>query len=1351
MPGVVADNKARKPTKNEQRRARKKQQKHEAPETSATDASPPLEDAQPNGAVKPTTTATDTFAQDDVVIADPELSPDDPLYEQFASVFTKFQQRDEEEAPAVKEIEQPKVFGDDDENIQGEDEEEETVAKLSKKARKQANKLSIAELKAIVQKPEIVEWTDTSASDPKLLVNIKSSRNVVPVPGHWSLKREYLSSKRGVEKAGFALPKFIAETGISDMRDAVLEKQAEASLKQKQRERVQPKMGKLDIDYQKLYEAFFRRQTKPHLTRYGEVYYEGKEYETNLRHLRPGELSEELKEALNMPPGAPPPWLINQQRFGPPPSYPAMKIPGLNAPPPPGASWGFHPGGYGKAPVDDKGAPLWGGDVHGYGDAATEAAAAQTKAEPPVDKTVWGELQPPQDDEEEEEEEEESDDEEEEDKDDPSAARGAGVATPFAGTETPGGIYSSVPTDLGTQSIAGEFNLRKQRRGTDTEESSHPRSAGQVIGEKSIRAEGFFGGERAYDLSGTKRPAPDVPLLGSEERGGKKRRGDVEVSVDPEALEVGGKEELKRRYEAQREREGGGGWQGGSGGVEREDVSQMVAEEGAKRLRKDRERREKRPLDIPPEDRYGSSRGQSYRPGGARSPRIDSYRTARSPPRRAYVPPGRARSRSPPPRGAIDSYRRRSPDRIDRFRDGRDLGVRPAEIRDGDSYRVPARREEVRREELPRDDLFRREPEREAERDYRRGRDFRDERPAARDERDFRDDRAYPARSPPRYRERERSPLPLKRAREPSPINSRGRRTPPPPAKRERLASPQPRDRYDDYPPSRAESPSRRAEYPRERTPPVRGVTRGYRRADSRSPVRRNESIDPRANDWRRPAARSPSPPTRAAERQAYDDYDDRGRDSVATSRRSSPPVHPSRLGLQPATDDRAAARPAQRDPYDAREPYNRGLRSPEPARPRREASPPPPSSRGPGTYADDRTTYRDPEPRVPPPREPYRNDDLPVRAPPTGPGGHRAAPPTSMAPPSGPASAPISVWAHARAPAAPPSGPRGDAPKGGFGDRGGYGAPRGRGGFGGDFGVRGGYGGGGGEFGGRGGFGGEFAPRGRGGAGPGGFRGRGGGFGRGEGGFGRGQSEGFGRGQSEGFGRGQHEGFGRGQSEGFGRGQGDGYGRGQNFERESDYASPQQQQAPPAGPRSSFSTQPPQQQQSSQPPTPYRQPNNTSSATTYPRTQRFSNTSSQPLPDLSTSTSTATPTGPRSSTLTSATTPSRPSTSFRRPDPPPATPSIHPSLSSLPQPIPGGLKAPALIDRTRLDKLAEETERLRRAIEAKEERKRRGLRDWERLGREARGAELRSGLAEEGLMGVVMEGEREGMGASAF
>ena len=41
-----------------------------------------------------------------------------------------------------------------------------------------------------------------------------------------------------------------------------------------------------------------------------------------------------------MPDGAPPPWLINMQRYGPPPSYANLKIPGLSAPIPDGATFG---------------------------------------------------------------------------------------------------------------------------------------------------------------------------------------------------------------------------------------------------------------------------------------------------------------------------------------------------------------------------------------------------------------------------------------------------------------------------------------------------------------------------------------------------------------------------------------------------------------------------------------------------------------------------------------------------------------------------------------------------------------------------------------------------------------------------------------------------------------------------------------------------------------------------------------------------------------------------------------------------------------------------------------------------
>ena len=60
----------------------------------------------------------------------------------------------------------------------------------------------------------------------------------------------------------------------------------------------------------------------------------------------------------------PPPWLIAMQRYGPPPSYPTLKVPGLNAPIPEGCAFGYHAGGWGKPPVDENGKPLY-GDVFG--------------------------------------------------------------------------------------------------------------------------------------------------------------------------------------------------------------------------------------------------------------------------------------------------------------------------------------------------------------------------------------------------------------------------------------------------------------------------------------------------------------------------------------------------------------------------------------------------------------------------------------------------------------------------------------------------------------------------------------------------------------------------------------------------------------------------------------------------------------------------------------------------------------------------------------------------------------------------------------------------------------------------
>lgn len=541
--------------------------------SSATSTEPAAVSKSATSVAEPTPLADEE--QDGILNGMDSIDQTDPLYEMYKNIMGRFEQNDKED-PSAKEVEKPEIYYDDDDEIPDE-EEEAGQLKMSKKKRKERDKLSVAELKALVEKPETVDWTDTSASDPRLLVHIKAYRNVVPVPSHWSLKREYLSSKRGVEKPPFALPKFIQETGIAEMRDAVLEKQDQASLKQKQRERVQPKMGKLDIDYQKLYEAFFRFQTKPELTRYGEVYYEGKEYETNLKHLRPGELSEELKEALNIPPGAPPPWLINQQRFGPPPSYAALKIPGLNAPPPPGGAWGFHPGGYGKPPVDEYNRPLYGGDIFGV-----LQPQQNTQLGEPVEKTLWGELQEP-----EEESEEEEDSDEEDDNGDAEEV-GAGLQTP-SGLETPGGMASTVPSEYGgAESVTGEFDLRKQRRGTDTEESTHHRTAYQVIPEQQARVSGFFGGDRTYDL---KAAQSSLPVLGQEDQNRKRKKpGDVDVAMNPDDLQAKDKldkEDMKRLYEAQKQQEQGNyGFQ--------EDLNDMIVSESRKRQKRDEERRSRR-------------------------------------------------------------------------------------------------------------------------------------------------------------------------------------------------------------------------------------------------------------------------------------------------------------------------------------------------------------------------------------------------------------------------------------------------------------------------------------------------------------------------------------------------------------------------------------------------------------------------------------------------------------------------------------------------------------------------------------------------------------------------------------
>ncbi|KAK2372195.1 splicing factor 3B subunit [Trifolium repens] len=553
--GVVANSNSssaavKKPKENDRRRRRRKPKKNnKASEQPAPNNNEDSDDAKEN------TDPKQVVEKVEIEYVPEKVDLYDGMDEEFRKIFEKFSFTDvaaSEETDKKDEVEEnavtKKKAGSDSDSDDEENENDQKEKGVSNKKKKLQRRMKIAELKQVSSRPDVVEVWDATAADPKLLVFLKSYRNTVPVPRHWCQKRKFLQGKRGIEKQPFQLPDFIAATGIEKIRQAYIEKEDGKKLKQKQRERMQPKMGKMDIDYQVLHDAFFKYQTKPKLTSLGELYHEGKEFEVKLREMKPGMLSHELKEALGMPEGAPPPWLINMQRYGPPPSYPHLKIPGLNAPIPPGASFGYHPGGWGKPPVDEYGRPLY-GDVFGV-----QQQDQPNYEEEPVDKTKhWGDL------EEEEEEEEEDDDEEEEEEIDEEEIED-GIQSVDS--------LSSTPTGVETPDV---IDLRKQQRNKEPERPLYQvlEEKEEKIGAGSLLVPGhtYVVGTGTQDKSGAKR----VDLLKGQ------KSDKVDVTLLPEELEAM-ENVLPAKYEEAREEE--------KMRSQREDFSDMVAENEKKRKRK---------------------------------------------------------------------------------------------------------------------------------------------------------------------------------------------------------------------------------------------------------------------------------------------------------------------------------------------------------------------------------------------------------------------------------------------------------------------------------------------------------------------------------------------------------------------------------------------------------------------------------------------------------------------------------------------------------------------------------------------------------------------------------------------
>ena len=205
--------------------------------------------------IQTTSTPLDFIPDSNFKIEYFEQKPDFSKYKntsEMKQIYDSFQKTIEKQESKVyyNENDQLENMNDSLENIV----EKQEKKILSKKSKKKLSRIKLSSLKQFSKYPEVVEAWDPTSPDPKLLIYFKCLRNTVPVPSHWAQKNQYLQGRRGQIRDPFKLPDFIESTGISHIRNVEDEKKG---LKQKLRERMTPKLGRLDIDYQVLHDAFF--------------------------------------------------------------------------------------------------------------------------------------------------------------------------------------------------------------------------------------------------------------------------------------------------------------------------------------------------------------------------------------------------------------------------------------------------------------------------------------------------------------------------------------------------------------------------------------------------------------------------------------------------------------------------------------------------------------------------------------------------------------------------------------------------------------------------------------------------------------------------------------------------------------------------------------------------------------------------------------------------------------------------------------------------------------------------------------------------------------------------------------
>ena len=112
------------------------------------------------------------------------LKPDDPFFRTFFRVFETFRIQEPEvkkqDTPSVSDLvakaalESKRLAAQRQEESDDEEEEgEKEQPKISKKKLRRMNRLSVAQLKQLVERPDVVEMHDVTAPDPQLLIHLK--------------------------------------------------------------------------------------------------------------------------------------------------------------------------------------------------------------------------------------------------------------------------------------------------------------------------------------------------------------------------------------------------------------------------------------------------------------------------------------------------------------------------------------------------------------------------------------------------------------------------------------------------------------------------------------------------------------------------------------------------------------------------------------------------------------------------------------------------------------------------------------------------------------------------------------------------------------------------------------------------------------------------------------------------------------------------------------------------------------------------------------------------------------------------------------------------------------------------